>query len=99
MAVCEAIEENKPLIERMITISGEGVASPQNIYTKVGVTFRDLIERVGGYVDEDSQGIPFVGKAGQLMNKAFVGIGINRENVYIFSDFDKTYKAKAKIIK
>lgn len=61
MAVCEAIEENKPLIERMITISGEGVASPQNIYTKVGVTFRDLIDRVGGYVDEESLGILIAG--------------------------------------
>lgn len=33
--------------------------------------------------DEDLQGIPFVGKAGQLMNKAFEGLGINREEVYI----------------
>lgn len=32
---------------------------------------------------EDREGIPFVGKAGQLMDKAFAGIGINRENVYI----------------
>lgn len=33
--------------------------------------------------DEDTQGIPFVGKAGKLMNMAFQGIGINREEVYI----------------
>ena len=33
--------------------------------------------------DEDNQGIPFVGKAGKLMNEAFVGLGIDRENVYI----------------
>lgn len=33
--------------------------------------------------DEDSQGIPFVGKAGQLMNKAFEILGIEREAVYI----------------
>lgn len=37
----------------------------------------------GPGADEDSQGIPFVGKAGQLMNKAFEGVGINREEVYI----------------
>ena len=37
----------------------------------------------GPGADEDLQGIPFVGKAGQLMNKAFAGIGIKRENVYI----------------
>ena len=37
----------------------------------------------GPGADEDAQGIPFVGKAGQLMNKAFQGLGIKREEVYI----------------
>lgn len=37
----------------------------------------------GPGADEDMQGIPFVGKAGILMNKAFEGLGFNRENLYI----------------
>lgn len=37
----------------------------------------------GPGADEDIQGKPFVGKAGKLMNCAFEGIGINREEVYI----------------
>lgn len=37
----------------------------------------------GPGADEDLQGIPFVGKAGKLMDKAFEGIGIKREEVYI----------------
>lgn len=37
----------------------------------------------GPGADEDIQGLPFVGKAGKLMNMAFEGIGINREDVYI----------------
>ena len=37
----------------------------------------------GPGADEDAQGIPFVGKAGQLMDKAFDGLGIKREEVYI----------------
>ena len=37
----------------------------------------------GPGADEDIQGIPFVGKAGKLMNMAFEGIGIDREQVYI----------------
>ncbi|MBR3324901.1 MAG: uracil-DNA glycosylase [Clostridia bacterium] len=37
----------------------------------------------GPGADEDRLGEPFVGKAGQLMNKAFFGLGIKRENVYI----------------
>lgn len=37
----------------------------------------------GPGADEDKQGIPFVGKAGQLMNKALQGLGIKREELYI----------------
>lgn len=37
----------------------------------------------GPGADEDMQGIPFVGKAGQLMNKAFDALQINRERIYI----------------
>jgi len=37
----------------------------------------------GPGADEDIQGIPFVGKAGKLMDKAFEGIGIQRDEVYI----------------
>lgn len=37
----------------------------------------------GPGADEDASGIPFVGKAGKLMNMAFQGVGIKREEVYI----------------
>ena len=41
-----------------------------------------LIGEAPGYW-EDKKGLPFVGKAGQLMNKAFQALEINREEVYI----------------
>lgn len=56
----------------------------KNIVFGVGNKEADLMfigEGPGG--DEDEQGIPFVGKAGQLMNRAFEGLGIHREEVYI----------------
>lgn len=37
----------------------------------------------GPGADEDIQGIPFVGKAGKLMNAAFDALGINRDDIYI----------------
>lgn len=37
----------------------------------------------GPGADEDREGEPFVGRAGKLMNMAFDGIGIKREEVYI----------------
>ena len=37
----------------------------------------------GPGADEDKQGIPFIGRAGKLMNMAFEAIGLKREEVYI----------------
>lgn len=37
----------------------------------------------GPGADEDREGVPFVGKAGKLMNEAFKGLGIDRSKVYI----------------
>jgi DNA polymerase len=33
--------------------------------------------------DEDEQGVPFVGRAGQLLTKIIEGIGLKREDVFI----------------
>ena len=37
----------------------------------------------GPGADEDIRGVPFVGKAGKLMDKAFQGVGIKKEEIYI----------------
>ena len=37
----------------------------------------------GPGADEDKEGIPFVGKAGKLMDQALIGLGINRDEIYI----------------
>ena len=56
----------------------------QNIVFGVGNKNADIMFiGEGPGADEDAQGIPFVGKAGQLMNKAFDAVGIEREEVYI----------------
>ncbi len=67
ISVCEAIEENKPLIERMVTVSGDGIVTPQNIYTKIGVKAQELIMRAGGYSDNASASYLIAG--GPMMGK------------------------------
>lgn len=55
-----------------------------NIVFGVGNKEADImIIGEGPGADEDKQGEPFVGKAGQLMNKALTGLGIKREEIYI----------------
>ncbi len=56
----------------------------QNIVFGVGNSKAEIMFiGEGPGADEDRQGEPFVGKAGQLMNKAFDVVGIKREDVYI----------------
>ena len=47
-AVCRAVEEGRPLTERIVTVSGEGVARPGNYLVPIGTSFADLIAAAGG---------------------------------------------------
>ena len=46
-------------------------------------TARLMFVGEGPGADEDAQGIPFVGKAGQLLNNMIAAMGLKREEVYI----------------
>jgi electron transport complex protein RnfC len=48
MAVCEAVRDGKPLIERVLTVTGNGVKSPGNFLVKIGTPIAHLIELAGG---------------------------------------------------
>jgi electron transport complex protein RnfC len=48
-AIYDAIVWNKPLIERVVTVTGQCVANPGNFKVRIGTRFRDLIEEAGGF--------------------------------------------------
>src|SRR3990167_753829 len=43
-AVYEAVRYGKPLIERVITITGNGVKEPRNLLVRIGTSFDFLIQ-------------------------------------------------------
>ena len=47
-AVYEAVAKGKPLIERVVTVTGTIVKNPQNLRTRIGTPFAKLIEECGG---------------------------------------------------
>lgn len=47
-SVCKAVEEGKPLIERVLTVSGQAVAEPKNLWVRVGTPIKDIVEFCGG---------------------------------------------------
>lgn len=50
-ATAQAIKEGLPLIKRIVTVAGSGMAQPQNLEVKIGTTFRAIIQQCGGYSD------------------------------------------------
>lgn len=52
LAVCEAVEEGKPLIERVVTVSGKGVETPKNLLCPIGVPLSTLTDACGGIKEE-----------------------------------------------
>lgn len=48
-AIYEALKEEKPLIDRVVTFTGEMLKNPINVIVKVGTQVDDVIEFIGGY--------------------------------------------------
>lgn len=66
-AIYKAVVEGVPLIDRIITISGDDIVNPKNFKVLLGTSLQELIEAAGGYLDGEPEKIisggPMMGKA------------------------------------
>jgi electron transport complex protein RnfC len=51
-AVYRAVVEHRPLISRIVTVTGTGVKQPRNLEVLVGTPFSHAVEACGGYSDD-----------------------------------------------
>ncbi len=68
-AVYEAVMKNKPLFERIVTVTGKSLKHPGNFLTRMGTPMSQLIDACGGLPEDTGKvigGGPMMGKA--LMN-------------------------------
>jgi Na+-translocating ferredoxin:NAD+ oxidoreductase subunit C len=65
-AIYEALQFNRPLTRRLMTVSGKAVANPQNVLVPVGVSISEVLAHCGGPVGEVGAvilGGPMMGRA------------------------------------
>lgn len=65
-AVYEAVQKNKPLIERVITVTGKSVTKPSNFLARIGTPVSILIDAAGGLPEDTGKiigGGPMMGRA------------------------------------
>ncbi len=67
-AVYQAVQKNKPLVERVVTITGKGLATPKNLLTRMGTPVRTLIEAAGGLPEDEVKAI----NGGPMMGRAMI---------------------------
>lgn len=66
VAVYEAVQKNKPLIERVVTVTGKGMKEPKNLLTRMGTPISTLLEAAGGLPEDAGKvinGGPMMGRA------------------------------------
>jgi electron transport complex protein RnfC len=52
VACLDAVRNNKPVIERVLTVSGGGIKTPKNLRVPIGTRVADIVTHCGGYSDE-----------------------------------------------
>jgi electron transport complex protein RnfC len=55
LAIYEAINWNKPLIERVITVAGDCIQKPKNLKVKIGTQLKDIVDFCGGLKQDPSK--------------------------------------------
>jgi electron transport complex protein RnfC len=51
-AIFEAVHHGKPLYERLVTVCGKSLRTSQNIKVRIGTSFRETIQMVGGFIND-----------------------------------------------
>lgn len=71
-AVYEAIQKGKPLVERVVTVTGKSVTRPANFLARVGTPLSMLIEAAGGLPADTGKVI----SGGPMMGKALTNLDV-----------------------
>ncbi len=74
IAIKEAVVDRKPLIQRAITISGEGVNKPVNLIARIGTKIEELLQYAGGLKEETER---------VILGGPMTGISVNRVDIPI----------------
>ena len=98
-AVYEAVQKNKPLLERVVTVTGDHLETPSNFLVRIGTPVSKLIEAAGGLPGDTGKminGGPMMGKA---LNSIDVPVTKGTSGILIIPDQQSKRKPVAPCIR
>lgn len=72
VAIYNAVCETTPLIRRIVTVTGDAIANPQNFEVRLGANYQELLEAAGGFKEEPEKMI----SGGPMMGQALFSLDI-----------------------
>ncbi len=52
IAIYHAVMEGRPLMHRIVTVTGDAIAEPQNFKVRIGTNYHELVEEAGGFKEK-----------------------------------------------
>jgi len=98
-AVYEAVQKNKPLIDRVVTVTGKSVRKPSNLLARIGTPISMLIEEAGGLPEDTKKvinGGPMMGKS---LNSLDVSVVKGMSGLVIMPESESKRPATANCIR
>ncbi len=84
-AISNAVRLGQPLIERVVSVNGDGIAEAKNLRVRIGTLFSDLIRQCGGFKKEIGKVIAGGPMMGASMSDTNVPVIKGTSNILILS--------------
>lgn len=72
VAINQAVREGKPLMHRIVTVTGDAIADPRNFIVRIGTNYHELVEEAGGFKSEPEK----IVSGGPMMGFALFGLDV-----------------------
>jgi len=91
-AVYEAIQKNKPLVERVVTVTGPSIKHPSNFMARIGTPISYLIEAAGGIPEDTGKVISGGPMMGRALSNTDVPIAKGTSGILLIPDSESRRK-------
>lgn len=72
VAINQAVREGKPLMHRIVTVTGDAVNDPRNFIVRIGTSYAELVDEAGGFKSEPAK----IVSGGPMMGFALFGLDV-----------------------
>jgi electron transport complex protein RnfC len=72
VSIYRAVHDGRPLMERIVTVTGDAVKNPQNFRVRIGMSYKELLDEAGGFKTEPEK----IVCGGPMMGVAMFGLDV-----------------------